>query len=204
MKSNTLFKIVSLATILFVASIYSMGQVNPTITLTDVTNPTLITVKGTPVVQTLNVSGVNLNVDLGLAISGTDAGLFSLSQYTVTETGGTIPNTVVTITYNPNGIGSNTAYLTMSSTGAMPVVRTLNGVSSLTTDVNSPTSNFTVFVENSHLCFYATAGETVEIFNAIGQKLVQRLALDGLNSVPVAVHGILLVKVGSKVSKVIL
>ena len=177
---------------------------NPTVTLTDITNPSLSTVQGSPVSQTLNVSGVNLNVDLGLAITGADASLFSLSQYSVAQTGGNVPNTIVTITYSPTSPGTNTAILTMSSTGAVAVTRTLNGVASIATDINIPKISLIVSVENGNVLFNATAGETVEIFNSIGQKLFQKLTVDGVNTIPLTDHGVLLVKVGSRVGKVIL
>ena len=177
---------------------------NPTITLIDITNPSLNTVQGSPVSQTLNVSGVNLNVDLGIAITGTDASLFSLSQYAVTQTGGNVPNTIVTITYSPTLAGTNSAILTMSSTGAMAVIRTLNGVASIATDVNTPKTSLFISVENGNVLFNATAGEMVEIFNSIGQKLFQKLAVDGINTIALTNHGVLLVKVGDRVGKVIL
>jgi len=177
---------------------------NPTITLIDITNPSLSTVQGSPVSQTLNVSGVNLNVDLGIAITGADAPLFSLSQYAVTQTGGNVPNTIVTITYSPTLAGTNSAILTMSSTGAMAVIRTLNGVASIATDVNTPKTSLFISVENGNVLFNATAGEMVEIFNSIGQKLFQKLAVDGINTIALTNHGVLLVKVGDRVGKVIL
>jgi len=177
---------------------------NPTITLTDITDPTLSTVRGIPVSQTLNISGVNLNVDMGLSITGADASLFSLSQYGLAETGGCVPNTFVTITYTPNAVGSNIAYLTTSSLGAMPVIRTLNGISSVVTDLNPSKLSLLISAENGKILFNASAGETVDIFNSTGQTLVRKQAADGLNTIPVASHGFLLVKVGSRIAKVIL
>lgn len=52
--------------------------------------------------------------------------------------------------------------------------------------------------------FEAAAGESVEIYNTIGQKLVSIKAVDGLNEVPVNAAGVLVVKVSNRVSKVIL
>jgi len=177
---------------------------NPRITLTDITDPTLSTSQGRPVSQTINVSGVNLSVDLGLALSGVDAGLFSLSQYAVTQSGGNVPNTAVTITYTPNTVGSNTAFLTMTSTGAMPVIRTLNGISSLATDVNSPKGSLNLYVDNGNILFKANEGEIVEIYNPIGQRMIQKMTIEGLNIIPVTSHGVLLVKVGNRMGKVII
>lgn len=226
MINNLLSKVAFLMTTFFVVSLYSKGQViqsfihagvnqttithnqkviaNPTITLTDITDLNLSTVQGSPVSQTLNVSGVNLSADLGLVISGTDAGLFSLSQYSVPQTGGDVPNTIVTITYTPSVPGSSSVTLMVSSPGAMVVARTLNGTASIATDISVPATSFIVSVRNGNVLFAANAGEYVEIYNSIGQVLVQKTTVDGMNSIPVTVHGLLLVKIGSRVTKVIL
>ena len=177
---------------------------DPTITLTDITDPTLNTYQGIPVSQTINVSGVNLGVNMTMALSGADAGLFSLSQYSVNQTAGSVPNTIVTITYSPVSPGSSTATFTVTSPGAMPVNRKLYGNSTITTGLNAPVTPFIVTVENGNVIFTAVAGETVEIFNAIGQKQIQKLTVDGMNTIPLAVHGVLLVKIGNRVAKVIM
>jgi len=177
---------------------------NASVTLTDITDPTLSTVQGTSVFQTLNISGVNLSNDLELAISGTDAGLFSLSQYSVVQTGGIVPNTIVTITYSPNTQGYNTATLTLSSDGAVTVARTLNGIATVATDIHTPIYSLVLSVENNHILFMANAGEIIEIYNSIGQKLIQKPTVDGINAISVTAHGLLLVKVGTRVGKVIL
>ena len=177
---------------------------NPTITLFDITNPTLNTVQGNSVSRTINVSGVNLTADVGLSISGPDAGLFSLSQYSVSPSGGNVPNTIVTITYSPKISGSDSATLMMSSTGAMPVIRTLNGISSITTENNSLKTSFIITVENGNILFLSNAGETIEIYDTIGQKIIQRLTVDGMNTIHVPEHGVFILKVGNNVTKVIL
>jgi len=177
---------------------------NPTVTLTDITDPTLTTISGSSVSQEINVSGMNLSADLGLAISGTDASLFTLSNYSVVQTGGTVPNTVVTITYTPNVVGSNVAYLTTTSVGAMSVVRTLNGISSIATGLNSSNKSFAVNVENGNVVFHAAAGESIRIFNTTGQRLLQKFAVEGMNRIPVSAKGVLLVKAGDRFAKVIM
>ena len=177
----------------------------PTIKLTDLTDPTLNTVAGVPVSQTINVSGVNLNVDLGLSITGPDAGLFSLSQSAVTQTEGAVPNTIVTITYSPISVGSNTATLVMASAGAMPVTRTLNGNATIGPDTGiSLQKSFIISALNGNVILTADAGETVEIYNSLGQKLIQKSTVNGINIIPVNAHGVILVKVGNKVAKVVL
>ena len=175
----------------------------PTIVMTDITDITLNTIQGTPVTQTINVSGANLNGNLSLQLSGVNTGLFSLSQYSVTQNSGIASNTVVTITYVPILTGSNTAALIMSSEGAIPVTRTLYGNSSISTDVNSLRSSFVINVENNNIIFMANAGEIVNLYNAVGQKLLQKQAVDGVNKISINFHGVILIKIGQRVSKVI-
>jgi hypothetical protein len=175
----------------------------PTIVMTDITDITLNTIQGTPVTQAINVSGANLNDNLSLQLSGVDAGLFLLSQYSVKPDSGIASNAVVLITYIPILTGSNTAVLIMSSVGAMPVTRTLYGNSSISTDVNSLRSSFVINVENNNIIFMANAGETVNLYNAVGQKLLQKQAVDGVNQISINFHGVILIKIGQRVSKVI-
>jgi hypothetical protein len=146
---------------------------------------------------------VNLSSDLGLSLSGTDANQFSLSQYTLPQTNGSIPTTKVVVTYNPTVQGNHTATLLMSSTGAMDVTRTLNGVATVGTGLNS-TQTMKITASNGNVIFSSDAGEVVKIYNSIGQKLVQQLTVDGVNKIPIATHGVVLVNVGGITAKVIL
>ncbi|MEI6753326.1 MAG: FISUMP domain-containing protein [Paludibacter sp.] len=102
----------------------------PTITITDVTDILFNCNTGNSVSEIINVSGSNLTSDLNLTISGTNADLFSLSQKTILQSGGNVPNTDVSITYSPTQTGIHNAILTMSSTNAMDVTRNLIGNSS--------------------------------------------------------------------------
>lgn len=89
--------------------------------------------------QTLTVQGVNLEAGITAAISGTDAGKFSVSPASISQSGGTASGTL-TITYSPAAAdsGTHTATLTLSSSGATSKVITLNGaVSSLTVSEQS-------------------------------------------------------------------
>ena len=49
-----------------------------------------------------------------------------------------------------------------------------------------------------------TAGTLIEIFNISGQKISATVAHDGLNTIPVVNKGVLLVKVGEEVTKVVM
>ena len=57
---------------------------------------------------------------------------------------------------------------------------------------------------NGTISFTATSGEKIEIINAVGQKLTSSLAQQGLNSITPSAKGVLMVKVGNRIAKVIL
>ena len=182
-----------------------LGSVTPvpTLAVTDMTNLSLNTTVGHSNSQEINVGAVNLSSDLGLSLSGTDANQFSLSQYTLPQTNGSIAATKVVVTYNPTVQGNHTATLLMSSTAAMDVTRTLNGVATVGTGLNS-TQTMKITASNGNVIFSSDAGEVVKIYNSIGQKLVQQLTVDGFNKIPIAAHGVVLVNVGDTTAKVIL
>lgn len=176
----------------------------PTLSVTDISDPILNSTTGSPTLQTLNVSGVNLSHDLRLSLSGADANLFSLSQSSVSTNNGLVPNTILTITYSPIVSGNHSAILTMSSNGAMDVMRTLHGVATIVTGLNNPQKPFSIIVQNNNLIFMAEAGEMVEVYNSIGQKLFGKLTVDGENSIQILTRGVILVKVGGQNAKVVL
>jgi hypothetical protein len=110
---------------------YSLNLTNnaPTITVTEVEVPALMAYAGETDSEIIQVSGVNLTENIALAISGTNANLFSVSAASVSQTGGTANLTAVTVNYNPTTPGSHTATLTLSSAGAPSIIRNLNGSS---------------------------------------------------------------------------
>ena len=95
---------------------YSDGA-TPVITIDPATVDAFNTEVGTPVTATVNVSGENLIGDITATISGENADCFTAA----------LENGVLTITYNPKAAGNHTAILTLSSTGAEPVVINLTG-----------------------------------------------------------------------------
>lgn len=101
----------------------------PTITVTEVSIPEMVTYAGENIVETINVSGINLTENIAMELSGTDAALFELNTVEVSQTDGTAASMEVSITYKPTAPGSHTATLTLSSADATDVVRTLTGTS---------------------------------------------------------------------------
>jgi hypothetical protein len=179
-------------------------SVTPTITVTEVTAPVFSTTVGNPENQTIDVSGTNLTAKMTLTISGANADQFSLSQSTVTQTNGTAPITVVTVTYTPTATGTHTAMLTLSSPGAIDTTSLLSGTSLNYDGINTINQELNISTQNGNILFSANAGEVIYISNTLGQTLIHKVAVEGENSISVQAHGILLVKVGSRVAKVIL
>ena len=185
----------------------SVSVSTPTITVTEV-DP--LSVMSTPVgnssTQNINVSGVNLTDSNGitLEITGSNAVFFSLSTNNIPQTGGTALNTVVVISYSPTSEGSHTAMLTLSSSGASNVTRTLNGVTNFANSLNNPAGLLYITVLNDYIQLTANVGETIDIYNTIGQKLINKIAVEGLNKFHINTHGILIVKAGNRVGKIIL
>ena len=152
--------------------------------------------------RTINVSGSNLNGDISFAITGTNADRFSVLPTSLTQTSGTVSSTPVTVTYTNNGNVIDVATLTLSSPGATSVTFQLNA--GLTTGISQLTQDLTVSSTNGKIQFSASAGETIEVYNSIGQKLVHKQAVEGQNSIPVSAKGVVLVKVGNRSAKVML
>ena len=115
---------------------------NPGIFTAPATLASFVSTVGTPVTQTISVGGNFLNANITAAISGTDAGQFSVSPSTLTQSGGTVGATTVTITYNPSTTGSHSATLTLSSSGAASKTYSMTGQGQPTTSTWSGTNNW--------------------------------------------------------------
>lgn len=57
---------------------------------------------------------------------------------------------------------------------------------------------------NGKINFSATAGEKVEIYNTLGQRLHQSVASEGINEIALSETGVIIVKVNDRVAKVIM
>ena len=87
------------------------------------------TLVGQPVTKTFTVTGTNLTGNLTLSLSGGN-GAFSVSPTTITANQAASGKTV-TVTYNPQAFGTNSATITISGGGAQAVTVTLNGQADL-------------------------------------------------------------------------
>jgi len=177
---------------------------DPTIAITEVKIPDMATEVGRITSEILLVGGVNLTAGIGLSITGTNESLFKVSQVAITQTDGTAPSTEVTITYNPIAAGTHTATLTLTSAGAYDTILALKGTSTLLSGISNVYNPLELTVVNGEIMFSASAGESVAIYNSIGQQLLRKKAVDGVNTIEVPAHGVLIVKVGNRVTKVII
>lgn len=75
---------------------------------------------------TFKLSGSKLTADATLSVDGE---YFTVTPTSVAQTDGTIEETDVTVSYKPTAVGSHTATLTISSTGAKDKTITLTGTS---------------------------------------------------------------------------
>lgn len=98
------------------------GSIDNTLTFT-------ATKTGASKQKTLNIKTTDLIGNLSVAVSGTNAAMFTTSATTVTkETTNAMTGTNITVTYQPTTIGLHTATLTISGGGLNPAkVITLNG-----------------------------------------------------------------------------
>lgn len=156
----------SIATALYTINIAP----TPTITVTEVSIPEMVTTVGTPVTETINVSGTNLTGNITLDITGTNATQFNVSPTPLIQSGGSVSSTTVTITYNPLTAGTHTATLELSSAGATTVTRTLNGTATSIT-VPTPVATTATSVSNTGFTanWDAVSGATSYLLNVYTQ-----------------------------------
>jgi len=71
-------------------------------------------------------------------------------------------------------------------------------------NVNNTKVMLSVFAANGKINFEAAEGETVEVYNTVGQKVLSAAAISGNNTLTVNAKGVVFVKVGNRTGKVIL
>ena len=93
-------------------------------------------------------------------------------------------------------VTAKNATLTSLPSNEIEVALTLTGLKTV--------KDARAWTANGKVLFTAAAGETVEIYNGTGQKLVSSTAVDGLNQISLATRGVLVVKVANRIAKVVL
>ncbi len=176
----------------------------PTIAISDVSTSNLNAAIGESDSETITVSGLHLTADVGLSLSGTNADQFSLSANTISQSAGTVANTFTTINYHPTTLGSHVAILSFSTGGFTTINRTINGSATIATGLKKNDSLLQLSKVNGNLVFRANKGELITIYNALGECLLSKQTLEGVNVINSPSNGFLVVKLGTKSCRIIL
>jgi hypothetical protein len=178
----------------------------PTIAITEANIPTMITNVGCSESEMIYVRAINVANSNGvvLSVSGTNANFFTLSKSIIEQSGGIVSTTPVRIMYRPTEDGSHSAILSATSNGVTYTVRNLNGTAKTFPDHGNHISELIFFVRNGYVLFLANEREAISVYNAMGQRLVSKIAIQGLNVISLNMHGVIVLKVGDKIAKAIL
>ena len=177
---------------------------SPSIVIRDVSISNLSTVIGDTDSETLTLSGLHLLSNVSLSLSGDHANQFSLSESSISQTSGTIANTYTTINYTPTSVGNHVAILSFSTGGFTTINRTINGSATIATGLKKNDSLLQLSKVNGNLVFRANKGELITIYNALGECLLSKQTLEGVNVITSPSNGFLVVKLGTKSCRIIL
>jgi hypothetical protein len=117
------------------------------------------------------------------------------------------PFTVATNSKDLTGLLTSTTYYYTVKAKNANVVSELSdemSVATLGTAVPELNAGLNLRVVGGSIVFDAVADQLVEVYNAMGQRIKSTVTVDGLNTVAVGNKGVILVKVGAQIQKVIL
>ena len=117
------------------------------------------------------------------------------------------PFTVATNSKDLTGLLTSTTYYYTVKAKNANVVSELSdemSVATLGTAVPELNAGLNLRVVGGSIVFDAVADQLVEVYNAVGQRIKSTVTVDGLNTVAVGNKGVILVKVGAQIQKVIL
>ncbi len=157
------------------------------------------TTNNTATTQSITVTGSDLEGDITLALSGTNADQFSISASSIAQTAA---SDTITVTYAPTSTGSHTATLKVSSTNAASKTVTLNGSNTTTVALTegwnhsaNATGGIPSYLSNSNirsiayndgklyvLQSVANATPTISIINAYTGNNIGTLSVEGIES----------------------
>jgi len=119
------------------------------------------------------------------------------SPFTVT---GTNSKAIIRLAENTN------YYYKVIAKNGSTVTAASNEVSVITsnsTGLNNVAQNLQLRSINGNIVFNTTAGKIVNIYNSVGQRVSTAITTEGNNTIPTRVRGVVFVKIGSEISKLI-
>ncbi|MDX9919188.1 MAG: chitobiase/beta-hexosaminidase C-terminal domain-containing protein [Paludibacter sp.] len=146
-------------------------------------------------------SGATLYID-DFSITGEETTTISTpiagSPFTVTgETSKAITDLTAGTTYYYTVVAKNGSVATAVSNEVAVTTSTGTGLSNTVKNMN-------LRAVNGNIVLNAEAGQLVEVYNSIGQRVGSRLTSEGVNTITARVKGVVFVKIGSDVSKLIM
>jgi hypothetical protein len=81
----------------------------------------------------------------------------------------------------------------------------ISATTTVSTDINSQASaNFKAYKANGRLIVETLTGSNIEIYNSVGQKIVDVKANQPVNTLDIAEKGLIIVKSGNSYAKVVM
>ena len=150
----------------------------------------------------IEVEARNLNSDIRIELSGEHKEKF---DYYCADNFDLRNGGVIFISYSPDSDEDvHQANLTLSSEGAVPRIFELTGRAGYISILDNPLVDSGIWTEKNTINFYADKGESVDLYNIDGQKVLQTTAIKGLNVIHIQAKGILIIKIGNKINKILL
>jgi len=144
-------------------------------------------------------------------------GRFFLDDVVISASGGTSTSTPIdgspfTVTGTNSkaiiGLAENTNYYyKVIAKNGSTVTAASNEVSVITsnsTGLHNATQNFQLRSINGSIVLNTNAGMMVEVYNSVGQRVANQMTTEGANTISVRAKGVVFVKIGVEVSKLIM
>lgn len=152
--------------------------------------------------SSIEIEAYNLTEDIEVKLSGEDEEKFS---YYFDENFDFRSGGLVFISYFPEQEEDlHIASLMFSSEGAYSKTIELRGVSRAQSAIHTPTEKLFVWTEKNKINFYAKDGDVVELISMMGHHLLQTTAVEGFNAIHIQARGVVILKVGDSIAKIIL
>lgn len=159
---------------------------------------------GQSAVEQFQLSGLQLQNNVALTITGTDSDCFSVSPKSLEPVAGALNDVTITLTYQPNAEAVQTARLEIVSPKTFPIFIDLKGGGLTPLSVRTEAKTCAIYARDGVVVLHADGGELVEIYDVMGQLLHTFNAVCGENRAEVGKNRVVLIKIRNKISKIVL